>query len=222
MPPIKVLVADDHPLFSKAILDILSHEEDIQCVATARNGLEAVELAKQFNPNIALIDIDMPIMTGIEAARKIKNLSLETAVIILSAFDYDEYVSACIEYKLEGYLLKTIEPSDLVWAIRLVCSGESIFDQSVIKKARNKFNDKKQRELSSPLLHPRELEVLALISSGMTNKQVSSELGIAVSTVTSHVMNIFRKLGVQSRTEAAFFAIKNGLLSVEKHEKATD
>jgi len=211
MEKIKVLIADDHLLAREGLCQILEGAGDIECIATAKNGEEAVQLAKEISPDVAIIDVAMPLMNGIEATKKIKAACPETAVLIVSAYDYEHYVLACIELGASGYLLKDkMFASRLVNAIHTVHMGESIFDGKAHQVIRELTAKKQRHETGSGVLSRREFEVLQLLIQGKTNKEIASELCLSTQTVGSHLSNIFRKLGVQSRMEAVLYAINKG------------
>jgi DNA-binding NarL/FixJ family response regulator len=211
MEKIKVLVADDHLLAQQGLRRILEKAEDIECVAMAKNGKRAVELARKSLPDVALIDVAMPGMSGIEATKAIKASCPSTAVIILSAYDYDHYVRACVEAGASGYLLKNdVLPRRLVNAIRTVHGGTNVFDRKAGEIMRKMAISKGKRGPDSDELRNRELQILKLVIKGMSNKEIASELCISEQTVGTHLANIFKKLGVQSRVEAMLYALKKG------------
>lgn len=211
MEKIRVLVADDHLLAQQGLRRILEKEEDIECVAMAKNGKRAVELARKSLPDVALIDVAMPGMSGIEATKAIKASCPSTAVIILSAYDYDHYVRACVEAGASGYLLKNdVLPRRLVNAIRTVHGGTNVFDRKAGDIMRKMAISKGKRGPDSDELRNRELQILKLVIKGMSNKEIASELCISEQTVGTHLANIFKKLGVQSRVEAMLYALKKG------------
>jgi DNA-binding NarL/FixJ family response regulator len=220
MEKIRVLVADDHLLAQQGLRRILEKAEDIECVAMAKNGKRAVELARKSLPDVALIDVAMPValidvampgMSGIEATKAIKASCPSTAVIILSAYDYDHYVRACVEAGASGYLLKNdVLPRRLVNAIRTVHGGTNVFDRKAGEIMRKMAISKGKRGPDSDELRNRELQILKLVIKGMSNKEIASELCISEQTVGTHLANIFKKLGVQSRVEAMLYALKKG------------
>ncbi len=215
MEKIKVLVADDHTLFSEALCPLLKSEGDMDCVALAEDGEEAVRLAKELLPDVALIDIEMPKMDGIEAAKQIKTACPTTAVIIVSGYKYAHYILASVEAGVDGYLLKHTPRRELINAIRMVHSGQGVFSlEATAKVLRGIATEKYREKISLGLLRPRELEVLKMTARGMTNKEIAAELCISPHTVGTHLVNIFRKLGVDTRTEATLYTLKEGLLTV--------
>lgn len=185
--------------------------DDIECVAIAKNGKRAVELAQKRLPDVALLDVAMPVMNGIEATKVIKASCPNTSVIILSAYDYDHYVRACVEAGASGYLLKNdVLPRRLVNAIRTVHGGTSVFDRKAGEIMRKMAIRKGKSGPASDELRNRELQILKLVIKGMSNKEIAAELCISEQTVGTHLANIFKKLGVQSRVEAMLYALKKG------------
>jgi len=216
MGKIRVLIADDHPVFREGLCHLVEREEDLQCVATAANGEEAVRLAKEVLPDVAVIDIAMPNLNGIEAARQIKISCPTTAILMVSAFGYESYVLASLRAGAAGYLLKSAAPQELCNAIRSAYAGEAVFDLKAASKILARLAAEKgedQRGLEE--LQPRELEVLKLAAKGMTNKQIAERLFVSGRTVQSHLVNIFRKLRVGSRTEAVLRALREGWLTLD-------
>lgn len=222
MEKIKVLVADDHTLFCEALCPLLKSEEDMDCVALAKDGEEAVRLAKELLPDVALIDIEMPKMDGIEAAKQIKTACPTTAVIIVSGYKYAHYILASVEAGVDGYLLKHTPRRELINAIRMVHCGQGVFSlEATAKVLRGIATEKSGEEISLGSLHPRELEVLKMTARGMTNKEIAAKLCISPHTVGTHLVNIFRKLGVDTRTEATLYTLKEGLLTVDDLTRET-
>jgi DNA-binding NarL/FixJ family response regulator len=222
MEKIKVLVADDHTLFREALCPLLKSEEDMDCVALAKDGEEAVRLAKELLPDVALIDIEMPKMDGIEAAKQIKTACPATAVIMVSGYKYAHYILASVEAGVDGYLLKHTPRRELINAIRMVHYGQGVFSlEATAKVLRGIATEKSGEEMSLGSLHPRELEVLKMTARGMTNKEIAAKLCISPHTVGTHLVNIFRKLGVDTRTEATLYTLKEGLLTVDDLTRET-
>lgn len=216
MEKIRVLVADDHVLVRDGLCQLLEAQEDLECVARAKNGEEAVKLANKFLPDVAIIDVAMPEMNGIEAARQIKAACPSTAILIVSAYKYSYYVLACIRAGVDGYLLKDTPRDEFVSTIRAVHAGKRVFDVKAIDGILHDIATKKDTaRLGLGELGTRELQVLKLAAMGMGNKEIGHELGITADTVGSHFVNIFRKLGVQSRTEAVLYALKEGWFNID-------
>ena len=216
MEKIKVLIADDHPIFRDGLVSLLVQEPDIEVVAQACNGREAVEMARRDLPDVAILDISMPELNGLEATEKIKEASPATAVLVISAYSYDPYVLGAVEAGAAGYFLKSVRFRELVGAVRAVHAGETVLDPVATRKVLSRLASAKGRgaEPSQPL-HQRELEVLKMAAKGMSNKEVARTLGISVRTCQTHLANIFTKLGVGSRTEAVLRALREGWLTLE-------
>jgi NarL family two-component system response regulator LiaR len=218
MSKIKVLIADDHAFVRESTRRILNQEEDMEVVAEANDGEEAVRLAAQYKPDVAIIDISMPKMDGIEATRQIKSLHPEIVVLILSAYDDDQFVFSLLEAGAAGYLLKSVHGQELVDAVRAVYSGESVLHPSIAKKVLSKFArtpGKVLEEQPDELLSKREIEVLKLVTKGLSNKEIADDLCLSIRTVQGHVGNIFNKLKVSSRTEAVVHALKKGWVTLD-------
>jgi len=216
MGKIRVLVADDHPLFREGLCRLFQDEEGLECIAMAEDGEEAVKLTQELRPDVAILDVNMPKLTGIDAARQIKQTCPKTAVLMLSAYKYNHYVITSIQAGVDGYLLKNTPRSELIESIRMIHSGKGIFNIEAISKILRRLTSGTGSAESGPNeLRKRELEVLKLTARGMSNKQISSELNITDNTVGTHLVNIFRKLRVESRTEAALYALKEGLISTD-------
>jgi NarL family two-component system response regulator LiaR len=218
MSKIKVLLADDHALVREGTRELLEREDDLTVVAEAGDGQEAVQMAAAHQPDVALVDVAMPRLNGIEATRAIKRLSPSTAVLILSAYDDDQYVFALLEAGAAGYLLKNVRGRDLVEAIRSVHAGESVLHPVIARKVIDHFSrslNETSQEAKSDLLTERELQVLKLAATGMTNKDISDQLSLSIRTVQAHLSTIFSKMGAGSRTEAVVQALRIGWLTLE-------
>jgi NarL family two-component system response regulator LiaR len=213
---IRVIVADDHRLVVESLRRILDSEQDIECVGVADNGLEATQMAKELQPDVAILDVDMPNMDGIEATRKIKTDFPKIAVLVLTAYDYEEYVVACLEAGADGFVLKANLPCDgLVNAVRTVNMGRAVFDQDAISTLKKfALGKDKSTTTTKTELCEREKEILRLAAKGITSKEIASALNISGLTVNSHFSNIFRKLNVQSRIEAVMVALRKGWVSI--------
>ena len=214
-----ILLADDHVLVRQGTRELLEHENDLLVVGEAGDGEEAVELAVSLHPDVVIMDIAMPKMSGIEATRKIKSMQPDTAVLILSAYDDDQYIFALLEAGAAGYLLKDVPAQELVEAIRAVHAGESILHPAIARKVINRFALPRQEVttgIESDQLSDREMEVLKLAAKGMTNMEIANELSLSVRTVQGHLSNIFSKMQVGSRTEAVIQALGKGWFTLEE------
>ena len=217
MNKIKIMLAEDHVLVREGTRELLDREEDLQVVAEAGDGEEAVRLAVERDPDVVVMDIAMPKLNGIEATKRIKEISPTTAVLVLTAYDDDEYIFALLEAGAAGYLLKDVSTTELIEAIRAVQGGESVLDPAIARKVVNYFSRHVEGRDKDTLdqLTERELEVLRLAGKGVTNQEIASKLTISVRTVQAHLSHIYNKLGVGSRTEAVVHALQKGLLTLE-------
>ena len=211
---ISVLIADDHSLIRQGLKQILELEEDICVVAQASNGDEAIRCAIEHKPDVILMDINMPGTNGLQAIGEIKKQKIESMIIVLTIHEDREYLFKTLQMGADGYVLKDAEPSVLVEAIRNVYSGQSYIQQNLTSELVKEFNrvtmhEKDKRESNN--LTPREIEVLQLIAEGMINKEIAKQLYISEKTVKNHVSNIFRKLDVSDRTQAAIYAFKHNI-----------
>lgn len=210
---INVLIADDHPLIREGLSKILSLDEDIKIIGEAKDGREAVKMTMKTHPHVVLMDINMPHMNGIEASKVIKSELPDTGIIALTIHDDQEYVDEMIESGVSGFLLKDVEPELLVTSVKEVAQGRSLFEQD--SKGKN-LSEKKiylKRDGLEELTR-RELDVLQLIAKGMCNKDIAESLFISEKTVKNHLTNIFKKISVDDRTQAALFAIKKGIVKL--------
>ena len=218
MKKIKILIADDHAFVREGTRRILEQEPDLEVVAEAGDGEEAVRLASDLKPDVAIIDVAMPKLDGIEATRQIKALCPAVAVLVLSAYDDDQFVFGLLEAGAAGYLLKSVRGHEIVDAIRAVDAGESVLHPSVARKVLNRFasvSSKAQRKKPLELLTDREMEVMRLVTKGLSNKDIADGLSLSVRTVQGHLANIFNKLRVSSRTEAVVHALKEGWVTLD-------
>ncbi len=221
MDTIRILIADDHEVVRDGICHTLEPEQDLKVVAEASDGEEAVRLATSLNPDVAIIDITMPKLDGIEATKKIKELCPDTSVLILTAYDDDQFVFSLLEAGAAGYLLKSVRARQLVDAVRAVHAGELVLHPSVARKVMNRFmpTGGKPKEQERPdVLSGREMEVLRLATRGLSNQDIGEELHLSGHTVHGHLRHIFNKLGVSSRTEAVIRALKEGLVTLDDVE----
>jgi DNA-binding NarL/FixJ family response regulator len=215
---IKVIIADDHAVVREGTRKILDQEEDIHVLAEANNGEEAVKLAEELKPDVILMDISMPVMDGIEATKIIKEKNPGITILILTAYDDDQFIFSLLEAGAAGYLLKNIHHHELVEAIRSVYSGESVLHPSVARKVLNRFGKSEEKSEKKALLEPlseREMEVLKLVTKGYSNKEIADRLYLSIRTVQGHLGNIFNKLMVSSRTEAVVRALKEGWVTLD-------
>lgn len=214
---IRVVLADDHAVVRKGIREFLEAEADIQVVAEAADGAEALALVARHQPDVVVLDIQMPVMTGIEATRRIKAEHPEVRVLVLTAYDDDPYIFALLQAGASGYVLKTADSAELVRAVRAVQRGESALDPAVAQKVVQQLTAGRPlgAQASVEALTDREVEVLRLAARGLTNKAIGQGLGISDRTVQGHLANIYGKLNVGSRTEAVTEALKQGWIAIE-------
>jgi DNA-binding NarL/FixJ family response regulator len=209
---IKILIVDDHPVVREGLIAMMSREGDFKVVGEAKDGVEAVNKAKELSPDVVLMDLRMPEMDGVEAMRQIRPAMPGVKFIILTTYSDDDYIFSGIEAGARAYLLKDAPREDLFKAIRSVYRGESLIQPVVASKLLDRFSQLSRRTPSGEELSERELEVLCLMAKGAANKEISAELNIAQSTVKTHITNIFQKLGVNDRTEAVTQALKKGII----------
>ncbi len=211
MAEIKMMIVDDHDMVRKGLKAYLLTEPDFQIVGEASNGKEAVTLVNEMNPDVILMDLIMPEMTGIEATKEIMTVRPNTKIIIITSFYDDEQVFPAIEAGAFSYLLKTASADEIISTIRKAVQDESVIEQKVAQKMMNQLRSNQKKSLHDDLTK-REKEVLLLIGEGKTNNQIAEELYIGLKTVKTHVSNILGKLGVNDRTQAAVYAIRNGMV----------
>jgi two-component system, NarL family, response regulator LiaR len=215
---IKILLAEDHVVVREGTRELIQHEDDMEVVGEAGDGEEAIHLAEQTKPDVIIMDITMPKMNGIESTKQIKAILPSTAVLILTAYDNDQYVSALLEAGAAGYLLKNIKGRELIDAVRAVHAGESVLSPKIAKKVLNRFAATSSVHVSESvpdILSERELEVLRLAARGLNNRDIAGQLFLSIRTVQAHLGNIFNKLGVGSRTEAILHGLRKGWFTVE-------
>jgi NarL family two-component system response regulator LiaR len=218
MDSIRIVVADDHAVVREGTRTLLEREKDMVVVGEASDGEEAVKIIEEKKPDVAILDIAMPKLSGIEVTRLVKPKLPSLAILILTSYDNDEYVFALLEAGAAGYLLKDVPGREIVEAVRSVYSGESVLHPSIARKViqRAVTSTVKASEPKSEIeLSDREKEVLQLAAKGMNNKDIADKLCISIRTVQGHINSIFHKLGVGSRTEAIFQSVKRGWLSFD-------
>ena len=207
----KVLVADDHKLVREGIAKLLDFYEELEVIGEANDGLETVNMVRNSFPDLVLLDLNMPRMNGIDTIKKIKEISPEIKVLILTIHDEEEYIYEVTQAGAEGYIQKDIEPEELRKAISKVIKGERVFPSGVEKRVEAEIGNSK---IELDELSNREQEVLELLAQGMSNRDIAEELYISEKTVKNHVSSILRKLSVNDRTQAVIVALKNGLVSL--------
>jgi DNA-binding NarL/FixJ family response regulator len=213
---IRVLLCDDQALVRSGFRLILESREDIAVVGEAEDGREAIELARRVDPDVILMDIRMPNVDGVEATRRLVGGGSRARIVVLTTFDLDEYVFESIRAGASGFLLKDVQPAQLVDAIRVVAAGEALLAPTVTRRLLDRFahtlpgEEKPPPELAS--LTERELEVLKLLASGLSNAELAERLFLSETTVKSHISSVLRKLGLRDRVQAVVLAYEAGLV----------
>jgi DNA-binding NarL/FixJ family response regulator len=202
-----VLVVDDHALVRTGVANIISHEPDLQVIAEAANGAEAVAAFERYRPDVTLLDLRMPVMEGVEAVRQIRLRDPLAKVIVLTTYDTDEDITRALKAGAKAYILKDISASALIACIHDVLAGKTYLAPTAAAKL--------AEGVARVQLTPRELSTLRLVADGRSNKEIASTLGISERTVKTHLGHLFEKLGVTSRTEAAKVAARRGLVRLE-------
>ncbi len=218
--PIRVFVTDDHSIIRKGIKATLELIPDIEMVGEAANGREAVTRVADINPDVVLMDLVMPEMDGIEATRQIKAVQPDVRILVLTTFAGEDKIFPAIKAGALGYQLKDSDPEELVDAIRLVYRGESALHPIIARKVLEELTRPAEKPPTPDPLTPRELEVLRLVAQGLENPEIAAELVISDATVRTHVSNIMSKLHLASRTQAALYALREGLASLEGSKDA--
>jgi two-component system NarL family response regulator len=214
-PLIRVLVVDDHALFRHGLLQVLQTTPDIEVVAEASDAPSAIELAAEWLPDVVIMDVRMPDMNGIEAARRIRAAQPTVRILMLTESEEEDDLYGAVRAGATGYLLKAVAIDEIADAIRAVASGQALVSPMMTTKLLAEFNALSRRveeEYGGRRLTRRELEVLRLIARGLSNKDIAAELVIAENTVRNHVRNILEKLEVRSRVEAAMYAVREKLV----------
>ena len=218
---IRVLIADDQALFRRGLYVVLGTEDHIEVVAEAENGEEAIQKAQELAPDVVLMDVRMPRVNGIEAARTIRAEVPTAKILMLTVSDEEEDLFEAVKAGANGYLLKEISVEEVAEAIRAVMQGQSLISPSMASKLLSEFNAMSKRaeekqQFPAPALTSRELEVLKLVAKGMSNREIADELYISENTVKNHVRNILEKLHLHSRMEAVIYAVREKLLDIRE------
>ena len=208
---IRIVVVDDHPVVRHGLVSMLSYEKDLQVVGEAADGQEAVRVILEHKPDVTLLDLRLPILSGIDVMKQIRPQLPQIKFLVLTTFDTDEYIVPALSAGAQGYLLKDASPDELIRAIHLLQEGGAPLQAGVAAKFLESMNESKNADE----LSPRELEVLRLLVAGASNKSIASQIHLSENTVKSHISHIFSKLNVQSRAEAVSVALKRGLVSLE-------
>lgn len=212
---IRVLLADDHAVVRKGIRDFLQEDETLHVIGEANDGEEALSLIQRDAPDIAVFDIQMPRLNGLDATRRVKKEFPNVHVLILTAYDDDPYLFAALQAGASGYLLKTSSAEELLHAVHAVAEGETALSPAIAKKlVRRAAGHSEQEDIIEPLTE-RELDVLRLAAQGLGNKQIGATLNISDRTVQGHLANIYAKVHVSTRTEAVLFAVRQKWMGLE-------
>ena len=215
---IRVLLVDDQALVRSGFRLILETRDDLEVVGEAVDGREAVDLARRLNPDVILMDVRMPDVDGVEATRRLAAIGSQARVLILTTFDLDEYVYAAIRAGASGFLLKDVQPAQLVEAIRVVAAGEALLAPTVTRRLLDHFADELPSTEPRPLpaqlaqLTERELEILKLLAGGLSNAELADLLFLSETTVKTHISSVLRKLGLRDRVQAVVLAYEAGLV----------
>jgi len=212
---IRILIADDHPLVRRGLRTLIDTEPGMELVGQAEDGLQAVRKARSLRPDVILLDLLMPRLGGIEAINEIMAQDPAARILVLTSFGEDDQVFPAIKAGALGYLLKDSSHQELLQAIRDVYRGESSLHPSVARKLIRELKRPPDRPRIPEPLTEREVEVLRLVAQGLSNREVAGELGISPRTVAAHVRSILRKLHLANRTQAALYALREGLASLE-------
>ncbi len=211
---VKVMIADDHSMIREGLKQLLELEGDFEVIEEACDGEDCLEKLATVRPDILLLDINMPKMNGLEVLQKIKEKKIKVKVLVLTVHNEVEYLLKAVDIGVNGYLLKDSESAELKKAILAVVDGDDYIQPSLIPVLNAKMIDRNKDNVKIESLTRREMEVLKLLSVGMYNKEVAEQLNISERTVKNHVSNIFKKIGVTDRTQAAVFAIRNNLITI--------
>jgi DNA-binding NarL/FixJ family response regulator len=211
---LRVVVADDHNVVRAGIRELLADEAGISVVGEARNGREAVDLALALRPDVVVMDVNMPELSGVEATRQIRAAAPTVRVLVLTSYQDDPYLYGLLDAGASGYILKTAEDHEIVRAVRATAAGQSVIDPAVAPRLIARLT--RTAAAQADTLTERELEVLRLAARGQTNKQIGAALRISDRTVQNHLANIYAKLEVASRTEAVTAALQRGLFRLDE------
>lgn len=213
--PARILLADDLPLFRRAIATLIDEQSDLEVVGQADNGVEAVELAQALRPDIVVLDVEMPVMDGIAAARRLREALPETRIVMLTVWEDDDHLLEAVRLGVHGYLLKDLRPEELYDMLRCVMRDETPVSPALVSRLLSALRDSGRTTAvphsGTPELSARELEVLRLVADGLSNKEIGARLSITEGTVKNHVHNALAKLGMDNRIQAAAYIVRQGL-----------
>jgi DNA-binding NarL/FixJ family response regulator len=215
--PVRILLVDDQPLFRRAIATLIGDQPGLTIVGEAENGLEAVEMAHSLAPDLVVMDVEMPVMTGVEATRRIREELPAVKVVILTISEADDHLFDAIKYGAHGYLLKDLRPEQLYDLIRAVMRNETVLSPAIAGRLLREFREHADRrsvttaEPEGPGLTHREIQILQLVAEGLSNKEIGGRLSITEGTVKNHVHNALEKLQLENRIQAAAYVVRHGL-----------
>jgi NarL family two-component system response regulator LiaR len=215
---IRILIAEDHAVVREGTRQILEQESDLSVIGEAGDGEEAIKLAGSERPDVIIMDISMPKVDGIQATKRIKELYSDIAVLILTAYDDEQFIFSLLEAGAAGYLLKSVRSRELIDAVHQVYAGESVLHPVIARKVLNRFvpsEEAGKKAKATEVLSLREIDVLKLATKGLSNQDIADQLCLSLRTVQAHLGHIFNKLGVSSRTEAVVRALKEGWVTLD-------
>ena len=208
---IRIAIADDHPIVRQGLRVAIGAQDDLELVGEASNGAEAVELANRLDPDVMIMDLQMPIMDGIAAIQEITKENEDACILVLTSFPDDKNVFSAIKAGAMGFLLKEAPAEELLASVRTVYGGEAALHPAIARKLIQEVKSPSDVRSSLDPLTPREMDVLKCLARGLSNREIARELTISVRTVTTHMRNILDKLHVSNRTQAALYALEHGL-----------
>ena len=214
---IRIVIADDQALVRSGFRLIVDARPDLEVVGEAEDGVQAVALVEELDPDVILLDIRMPNLDGIEATKRIVDSGSSTRILVLTTFDLDEYVYGAIRAGASGFLLKDVRPNELVDAIRVVASGNALLGPTAVERLLRRFSEERPLDTAAVgLLTDREAETLRLLANGLSNAEIAATLVVSETTVKTHVSNLLRKLGVRDRVQAVIAAYDAGVVQPKR------
>ncbi len=211
--PIRILVVDDHPVVRQGLRSLLSNHPDLQIIGEAAHAQQALDTARREYPDVVLLDIRLPGMTGIEVARRLRQDCPETRIIMLTSYDDDEYLIGALEADVQAYLLKSVSDDTLVWTIRTVHRGERLISPEVLDRVLHQFAQVRRHQIQQEVgLSDQDIQVLRRVAAGASNDEIGRELGWSKASIKRKVQHIFDQLGVTTRAQAAAEAVRRGLI----------
>lgn len=214
MEPVKIMIVDDHCMVREGLKQLLELDGDIRVIGEAGDGVSCLELMKELNPDVVLLDINMPLLNGLMVLEKVREMKIDNKIIILTIHNEIEYLMRAIEHDVNGYVLKDSDSDILRKAIFTVYNGENYIQSELVPLMKEKLENKNTKISYDSMLTKREMEVLKLLTEGLFNKEIAYKLTISEKTVKNHVSNIFKKISVSDRTQAAVYAIKNNIVEL--------